>query len=339
MGDTFRLQQFDFLDDASLDLAQGWAGVAAAVQQHIFGDRGSAWTFDELRALHRKTDKERVDVVARVGDDVVGALGVLMPLHDNETLAMFSLNVLPGHRGRGIGTALLAEAERIASEHGRTSFLAETEWTEGGTDESGDWAMRRGYSNAQTVLRSEMAFPADRAGLAAILSEAGAEGYLIETYVDEMPEDWLPDRALLQRRMSTDAPLDDIVMDEEEWDADRLREELATVRAAGRRIVESVARHASSGCLVGFTQVQVPTGDPTSAYQEDTLVLKEHRGHGLGLRLKAATALRLMDELPQVTSVRTWNAASNAHMLAVNRRLGYVVDGYSREWQKNLPSV
>jgi hypothetical protein len=43
-----------------------------------------------------------------------------------------------------------------------------------------------------------------------------------------------------------------------------------------------------------------------------------------------------MDELPQVTSVRTWNAASNTHMLAVNRRLGYTVDGYSREWQKRV---
>jgi len=61
-------------------------------------------------------------------------------------------------------------------------------------------------------------------------------------------------------------------------------------------------------------------------------VLSEHRGHGLGLRLKAATALRVMDELPEVTAVRTWNAASNE--LAVIRRLGYVVDGYSREWQK-----
>jgi len=64
------------------------------------------------------------------------------------------------------------------------------------------------------------------------------------------------------------------------------------------------------------------------------LVLREHRGHGLGLRLKAANALRLMDELPEVSSIRTWNAASNAYMLAVNRRLGYAVDGYSREWQK-----
>ena len=63
-------------------------------------------------------------------------------------------------------------------------------------------------------------------------------------------------------------------------------------------------------------------------------MLRNHRGHGLGLRLKAANALRVMDELPNVTSVRTWNAASNEHMLAVNRQLGYTVDGYGRVWQK-----
>ncbi len=63
-------------------------------------------------------------------------------------------------------------------------------------------------------------------------------------------------------------------------------------------------------------------------------MLREHRGHGLGLRLKAANALAVMRDLPMVPSVRTWNADDNVHMLAVNRELGFQVEGYSREWQK-----
>ena len=183
------------------------------------------------------------------------------------------------------------------------------------------------------MLRSDLALPVDREALEAVLHQAG-DDYVLESFVDHIPEEWLDDRAVLQQRMSTDAPSDDLEVEEEVWDADRLRSNYERARSSGRRIVETVARHVPSGRLVGFTSVSISAGEPDLAYQQDTLVLREHRGRALGLRLKAANALRLMDELPEVTSVRTWNAASNTHMLAVNRRLGYRVDGYSREWQK-----
>ena len=150
-----------------------------------------------------------------------------------------------------------------------------------------------------------------------------------------MPDAWLDDRAVLQQRMSTDAPTDDLALAEEDWDADRLR--ASNARSPRRRVAGS-SRPSPGTCRPAVSSaspgVGVSAGSPDLGYQQDTLVLTEHRGHGLGLRLKAANVLRVMDELPQVTSVRTWNAASNTHMLAVNRRLGYVVDGYSREWQK-----
>jgi len=41
-----------------------------------------------------------------------------------------------------------------------------------------------------------------------------------------------------------------------------------------------------------------------------------------------------MEHLPGLTAIRTWNADDNTHMLAVNQRLGYVVDAHLREWQK-----
>ena len=182
-----------------------------------------------------------------------------------------------------------------------------------------------------------MPLPADRDVLAALAAPSVADDYAIETFVDRMPEEWLADRAVLQQRMSTDAPTDDLALEEEAWDVERLRETHARTLASGRRIIESAARHVPTGRLVAFTTIGVSAGSPDLGFQQDTLVLREHRGHGLGLRLKAANALRLMDELPEVSSIRTWNATSNAHMLAVNRRLGYAVDGYSREWQKAGP--
>jgi len=332
MSDDLEIRPIDLLDRAQEAAARDWIGVHAAVQRELFGPAGSAWTLDEIRGFHRSPSGTRVARAAWVGDRLVGAFEARMPTSDNLDLALFWLSVLPDHRRRGIGEALLREGEAIAREHGRGTLMGETEWAEGGVDLAEMFAARHGYAVGQTMLRSAMPLPADRDALSALV--AVTDDYAVETFVDTMPEAWLDDRAVLQQRMSTDAPTDDLALEEEAWDADRLRETHARTRASGRRIVESAARHTPSGRLVAFTTIGVSAGSPDLGYQQDTLVLKEHRGHGLGLRLKAANALRLMDELPDVTAVRTWNADSNEHMLAVNRQLGYAVDGYSREWQK-----
>ena len=330
------IRPIDLLDPQQERAAQHWVAVHAAVQRDLFGEKGSAWSLEEIRGFQSSPTGRRISRSAWVGDRVVGALEVRLPLRDNLHVALLWLSVLPSARCRGVGSLLLAEAERIAAAHDRSTLVVETEWPEGGSDGAERFAAAHGFAVAQTVLRSEQRLPADRACLRAVVDSAGAADYAIETFVDDMPEDWLSDRAVLQQRMSTDAPTDDLALEEEDWDAARLRETHARARAMGRRVVESAARHLPSGRIVGFTQVSVSASEPALGYQQDTLVLREHRGHGLGLRLKAANALAVMDALPEVTAVRTWNAASNEHMLAVNRRLGYVVDGYSREWQKHV---
>ena len=333
---SVEIRPIDLLDDAQTDDVQRWVAVYNAIQDELFGDKGSEWTVEELRGLQRRTDSTRLAVAAWSGREIVGALRVMMPLRDNLRLAVFWPAVVASARGRGIGSVLVTEAERLGMEHGRSTFLTETEWAGDGTDLAEDFARHRGYAIAQTMLRSEMALPADGVGLQAIIDAPGAAGYVIESCVDDLPESWLEDRAVLTQRMSTDAPTDDLDWEEEAWDAERVREVHEAIRASGRRVVESVARHQGSGALVAFTRVEVSPESPDRAYQQDTLVLREHRGHGLGARLKAANALLLTEALPTVQAIRTWNADSNTHMLAVNRALGYLVDGYSREWQKQL---
>ena len=330
---AFDLRPIDLLDPAQQAAGEAFMGVHAAAQRHLFGDRGSAWSLVEVQEIHRRGDRRRVDRAVWRDGQVVGALEVMMPLHDNLRHAMIWLSVEPGHRGSGVGTALLAEAERIAAAEGRTILVSETEWAEGRRDEAESFATRHGYTIAQTVLRSEQAVGECRERLEPLVRSSSGD-YVVESFVDDMPEEWLVDRAVLQQRMSTDAPADDLDTEEEAWTPERLRELQAWARASGRRVVESAARHVRNGRLVGFSTIGVSAPPPGLGYQQDTLVLEEHRGHGLGRRLKAANALTLMEALPEVGTVRTWNSATNEHMLAVNRELGYVVDGYSRTWQK-----
>ena len=329
------------LDDSQRDLFAGYVEVYAAAGRALFGEDHSAWGADELRGLERKHDRQTLAVAAVERDgEVVGAASLVLRLRDNPRVGFLSLAVHPEHRRRGHGSRLLAWVEEQAREAGRTVFMGETEWPAGGTDISGEtFARRHGYAPAQHVLRSTLPLPADRAALAELgegSGDASTPDYVLETSLDGIPDSWLEDRAELQRRMSTDAPLGDLQLEEEDWDADRVRGEYATLAAMGRRVVETVARHVPSGRLVGYTQVQVSPETPTLGYQQDTLVVREHRGHRLGLRLKAANTLAVMEQLPELTAIRTWNADDNSHMLAVNQRLGYAVDAHLREWQKVL---
>jgi len=136
--------------------------------------------------------------------------------------------------------------------------------------------------------------------------------------------------------MSTDAPLGELQTEEEQWDADRVLEQLSVIRAQGRRRVETVAVERATGRLVAFTDLAVSAHTPVLAYQWETLVLKEHRGRRLGQLVKAANLRALLRELPDVRRVTTWNAEGNAPMLAVNRAMGFVTIGRWTEWQKVL---
>lgn len=321
------------LDPAGEDLFRAWAAVFDASSRHDLGDASSSWGVEELRELERSTEQRRLAWVALAGDRVAGAVLVVMPLHDNQATAQTSLAVLPDHRRQGIGSSLLATAEEAARAHGRTVLFAVTEWAVADRDRGEEFAERHGYAAAQMTLRSSLSLPADRDRLETLLAGAEGGGYTMQSCWDGIPQRWLAGRAELSRRMSTDIPHGDLQLEEEVWDEERVRESYARIAGMGRRVVDTFAVEEATGRLVGYTQVQV--GDPGDlAYQQDTLVVREHRGHGLGLRLKAANTLAVMAELPDVTRIRTWNAEDNRHMLAVNRELGYEADARLRVWQK-----
>lgn len=310
-----------------------WAGVLVDVARHEQGEDHDAWSAGELREMEASPNKRRRQVLAVVGEEAVGAAGVIAPLRDNTAVCWVFVAVLPSHRRRGLGDRLLRWALQQARELGRTTLHAETEWTaDTDRDPQGPWVERHGFVLAQRVLRSDLDVAA------ADLPEASAaQGYRLETHVDDLPEADLADRAVLARRMSTDAPLGDLELEEEHWDEDRVRGEDERTRAMGRRVVSTFARDLASGHLVGYTSIQVPRDAPHLAFQHDTLVLREHRGHGLGLALKVANLRALADGVPGVRTVRTWNAATNAHMLAVNTAMGFRVGARVSQWQLHLP--
>ena len=52
--------------------------------------------------------------------------------------------------------------------------------------------------------------------------------------------------------------------------------------------------------------------------------------------VKIANLRKAVLAWPAGTSVMTWNASENQHMLAINIALGFKPSGFEGEWQKRL---
>ena len=89
----------------------------------------------------------------------------------------------------------------------------------------------------------------------------------------------------------------------------------------------------AAGSPVAYTELRHNPGVPASATQEDTLVHAGHRGHGLGLWVKAVNLVALREAAPTVRRVHTWNAAENTHMLSINTTVGFREAGVQGGWQ------
>ena len=133
-----------------------------------------------------------------------------------------------------------------------------------------------------------------------------------------------------------DAPIDDLDIEDEAFPAERIRNyEDATINS-GHRLYRVIARHRETKELAGHTVVAVDAETPTLAHQHDTAVVRAHRGHRLGLLVKADLMRWLAVAEPQVESIDTWNAESNEKMIEVNERLGYVRVSRQLEFQKRI---
>ncbi|MET0928156.1 MAG: GNAT family N-acetyltransferase, partial [Aeromicrobium sp.] len=123
-------------------------------------------------------------------------------------------------------------------------------------------------------------------------------------------------------------------LENEHWDAERVRKDEADLVRVGRTMQVTVARAASGG-LAGHTQLAFPDDD-AEVYQWDTLVRPEHRGHGLGLALKIHTMNASADLLAGRRRITTENAADNTHMIAVNEQLGFRQTAWTGEYVRDI---
>jgi GNAT superfamily N-acetyltransferase len=337
----------------------GWAEFVAAVdvrnrvEAHAYGTGELAQSAEELLPAYLTPEHSpRRLFAARVADEIVGRAAYETQADPLSEFAWFTVEVLPEWRGRGLGTALADVLEKLAADEHRSSrvvyavsppapgerLVAPTGF--GSVPLANPevrFLLHRGYRLEQVERGSRLQLPVEPAVLARQLEDATARAgpdYAMLSWTGRTPHRWLEDLALLYTRMSTDAPTAGLEEPEDVWSVERLRSEQDAYAAGPGRALVTAALHRPSGRLAGFTELSVP-GDPGRAVsQEDTLVLREHRGHRLGMLMKLTNLQELALAYPRHLAVTTFNAEENRYMLDVNEALGFVPMGYEGAWRK-----
>lgn len=266
--------------------------------------------------------------------DVVGTAGYHVSRWDNPGVAYVDVAVLPGLRRRGYGgTAMAALVERAREESRRTVIT-------GGWEDSGgpEFAQEHGFTWAsQAILRRQRPQWLDRAALRRLVDQAAprAAGYDFERYAGATPEAILPELAVVAASIN-DSPMDELDVDDEDYSPERMRAHETAIGSRGDSEYRVVARHRETGRIAGHTVVVVEADRREYGHQEDTAVSRDHRGHRLGLLLKADMLEWLAEVEPGLDTVDTWNAESNDHMIAVNEALGYQAVARNQNYQLRL---
>ncbi len=272
--------------------------------------------------------------VVREGEAVVGCCWLKTFTWDNPDLAWLRVVIAPGHRRRGYGSAvmgmLLEECRRL----GRT-LIGIDHWEDEGIAR---FAAALGFEPKSWSVAMRQSLRELPVGL---LDEAHAEAapfvgdYELVRLQGRIPDELIEELAVVAATIS-DAPKDELELDDDVYVPERIRAYERAHQASRLRAMRVLARHRPSGALAGHTVVVVDDESPAYAEQEDTAVARGHRGHRLGLLLKAEMCRWLLEAEPEVQHIDTWNAESNTHMRAVNRRLGYQVIGRSVEYQRRI---
>jgi GNAT superfamily N-acetyltransferase len=321
---TVVVRALDVADDAELAAAHAATNASKRHQRPW----AKCWSLREMTVqLRTSSSVERLEpYVALVDGQVAGMLLLWFPLLDNTKFTWIELDVDPAMRGRGVGSALLERAVERTREDGRATVLAETHVPDGPHEDHPHvrFAERHGFTYANTEVRRILDLPVDPRLLDELAAGAAQRhvGYRVESYFGALPEHLRQSYCDCWNQLAVDAPTGEIDFEEESLTPEAYEEERVRMEAQGRTMLHTVAI-APSGEVVAYNDLVVSADDPDEVMQWGTLVRREHRGHRLGMAVKARGLQELAKVAPAARRVQTCNAEQNAHMVGVNVELGF----------------
>lgn len=314
-----------------------WADLAALAELHNAvnaeeypGDPAQPPEF--YRALYRShaelADSETFHWRARRGPSLVGhAEGQVRVGGDNAHVMYVAMAVDPAARRRGVARSLLGSVVQTARAADRGLLLGHVRGPEPlaelpGTRFVEAVGARPGLEDHIHRLRVP---DVDVSMLQRWLEDGPRRLPEVELTWREgtFDEDERGPVARLFQVTRAGEPTDALDVEDFLFTAESVRSLERALEARGLRWTAAIARRRRTAELIGYTMVALDAYDERLVEQFGTGVDPDCRGHGVGRWLKAAMLLKVIQEHPERTELRTHTADSNAAMRAINLRLGF----------------
>lgn len=270
---------------------------------------------------------EYLTFAAFEGERLVGAAKLDFPLRENLDLVEWTLCVAPDDRGRGIGTALFEHGRAVVERRGRHVHTTEIDVPPpfAPTEHPGArFALKHGFTSQHTEERMVLALPIAEELLTELRSGATAHhaDYDFVSWTDACPDEHVDALVAMRNVMEHDVPTGESSREAMVWDVGRQRESEQRLRARGFTTLVTAARH-TSGEFAGYSLMFMPSAPTHDVYQDDTLVVSGHRGHRLGVAMKARNLQRLREHDAKRELVHTWTDPDNTPMRDINHAFGF----------------
>ncbi len=246
--------------------------------------------------------------------------------------------VLPGARRQGLGRLLADRAAAVAERRGLRLVTGRTK-----DNVPAGSAFCAAMQAQQAMVAAENRQDlrsADRTLIDRWLADGPrrAPSYRLEFVAGSTPPELAEEAAAVLNVMNT-APRENLDVSDTRVTPELLRQYDEAALATGAERQAYYAVEAASGKFVGLTDITVRPELPDRVWVGDTGVDPAHRGQGLGKWLKAAITRHILDDLPAVRWVITWNAGSNEPMLAINHALGFRPVAVYTTWQVQVTEL
>jgi len=332
----YRIERMDPLALAAAELRE-----VAILYQALQRERTPEDPLIPVEAIERRLlavvpGQWRAFFVARDAvDALIGYAVVNRSLNEPENahLRWTELVVSAPHRRKGVGRALLRSLlDAVADQGDDVVFMTQTmDRVPSGSEFARAIGAEPGLdmkTNQLDLSRVDRAKVEEWAAIA-------PEGYRLVRIDDAVPAELVVPYIQASNGMN-DAPRGRLRMADWKLTEEHIRERESWFRQTGVERWLLVAIHKATGDGAGFTEV---TYDPKVSHviwQQGTAVIDAHRGHRLGMWMKAVLLERILDERPKALFIRTGNANTNAQMLAINTQLGFVQAWSACQWQISI---
>lgn len=277
----------------------------------------------EVTATEPGEYAERVRLEARDGGEVVGVAELELPLTENLDVGWCEVNVVPEERRRGVGRALLEVVAGRARDAGRSRLGGEVNVDPHGSRAGLEFALAIGAEEKHREDHLVADLPIEPAPV--------DPAYEVVTWRGRCPDEHREAYLAMRNQMNADVPTGELDLEAPVLDDARLASsEERLARSYDVRV--AAARRRTDGAFGGYSLLFVPHG-ADHGWQDDTLVMPEHRGHRLGGAMKTTNYADLPEH---VGLVHTWTAPSNTAMHHTNTALGFQVVEHMYEMEASI---